>query len=547
MPREVRPSTPTSSASSLPVRAASTSTAATPPPRDVARKELDTELGGGALNRTKLSCNLKMAVGIFIGVVVGLLVMSIIVGALLASHGTAIPLVALIAAKVGSVGTAAAQLTGATGFGAGVLSSTVIGTITTAIFFGGGCLGDRLFRSGERDEMDKVFKESKTAYDQLAKEAGVTPTEDEIAHHTAKDQSTILTSQVGRNFIEEKRRAGLHFTGPADVVTSPVKAFGRFWTSTPAATARSVVDRKQYDKYLENYDREVALKNDPTGLTELNQLRGTQITQLLWNTDTMGDIYAKVPELVIIDRNIARLETLREKVALSQPGLLPKIDDRIAVEKAKAEVLITSRLTGVGYELDTFASKTGPVQNLLTIERDIRGLGLPPERTGQLLEAVAILIAQKTDVTIHNVNALVQNCQRRFPSTVATGEWKTREAVIQYAAQFARDPLMTETPPFSLSNNRAPMLVSRDTARMQVAKLLAHDVVAAAIHATPIPGSSGLAAGVTAHGIRSVKKARDVSATPTPDAARVQAASARVLTDTNTLTDLGDAEPRLPK
>jgi hypothetical protein len=465
-----------------------------------------------------------MAAGIFIGVVVGFVVLSIILGAVLASHGAALPFMALIAAKVASAGAAAAQVTGATGLMASILSGTVVGTIVTALFLGGGSLGDRLFRSGERDAMDKLFRESKKAYDELAK--GIAPTEDEIAAHIAKNQSTILTSQVGRNFIEEKRRAGLHFTGPADVVTSPIRAFGRFWTSTPGATAKSVADRKQYAAYLENYDREVNLKKDPTKLPELNQLRGTQITQLLWNTDTMGDIYAKVPELVIIDRNIARLETLRGKT--KDPELLSKIDDRIAVEKAKAEVLITSRLKG--HELGKFASTTGLITNLLTIERDIRAMDLSPERTGQLLEAVSILLAQNTKATIDDVNKLVQTCQKMFPSEQKEqDQWNTREAVIQYAAEFAHNPNIQ--PKFIVSNRQAtfipsqvkdPMLVDRDTVRMQIAKLKAHDVAAVAIHATPIPGSSLAAAAVTAHGIREVKKARTVSSTPTPEAARVQ-------------------------
>ncbi len=479
-------------------------TASSPPSITSVQEELKQDFGGDeSLKQKKLTCNAKMVAGIVVGVLVGTAVLLIVLGAVVASHGAVGAAIGLLATKLTMASTLAAHgiaahaSAAALGWIAKILSATGI----AILFLGGGKMGGELFRRGEAEQMDKLLAGTKV--EELEEKCHHTVTEKELQAHLTLQQATILSSQAGRDFVEAKRRSQLHYTGFGDVLKSPIKAFGHFWTSVPTTSLKSISDRKQYDMFSKNVEKERVLKVASTEgpraeetLQILNELRGVQLEQLVWRTDAMGEAYSKAPEAQIYDRNIAKLEVLLQKTF--DPSLRKEISSQIDREKEKKFLLIQTRLEGSPV-LAAISSPTSPIKSLLTLQQDLAALrDLLPERQGQVMEAISILLTQNPKAAIGDVNALVESLRKSFsllslsvvPKITAANYWKTRESVIQFAQGFIEGK---QDLTLTASESKAPMT----RVAGHFLGLRALDIAISFIHMVPVPGSSVMAAGVT--------------------------------------------------
>ena len=217
----------------------------------------------------------------------------------------------------------------------------------------------------------------------------------------------------------------------------------------------------------------------------------------------MGAAYAKIPELLAYDRNIAKLEILRTKVS-GKPQLIAEIDTRIQIEKEKKLELIQSSHRLTVAERGDIKVSNGPIKSLLSISEDIRGLGLSEEHTGQILEAVSILLKGHPKANINDVNRLVGLLRKQLARQPAQDQWKTRESVVEFAKSFTESKRLkkpedgstfTESPKLHHSENRNPSAL--ETRLLPIVLLAVVDGLAVGIHATPLPGSSAIAGGVT--------------------------------------------------
>jgi hypothetical protein len=482
---------------------------------DSVRAELIQDLKSDNLDRKTLSsCNLRMVLGIAVGVVVGFAVLAMVGGAVLASHGALGAALGIVAIKLAAGSSIAGHAILGGGAAGALLAKAISACSVALVFLGGGKIGGYFFNKGEIEQSEKLLKSQ--AVESLIDNSGIKISEKEIEEHIQNQQATILSSQAGRGFKEVGRKFKLHYSGIGDALLKIVKFFGHFWTSVPSASLKAISDRKQYDKYSKNVAAEEQWKLHSCGdnpsnkenLNQLNSLRKTQIERLVFRTAGVELAYEEAPEVQIIDRNIAKLEVLKNK---SDKDQHPGIDKQIARELEKKSLLIKERTNS---DPSIFAKdSSAPIRSLFSINSDISKLeGLSDEQKGQILEAVSILIRQNPEGTdISKINILITNLKEGIVSLAQPLErsphWQTREAVVNYAQDFAAEELSAENLAAKkfepkISDVKAPMTTSSG----YFLTLRALDVFISFVHLIPIPGSSGIAALLTAYSVKVEKK-----------------------------------------
>ncbi len=475
---------------------------AAPFPSKVAQ-ELRNDIGNDLSKQKALQSNWKMKLGIALGVLVGIAVIAIVAGGVVASHGAIGAALGIIATKL----TVGSQLAAHAIHGGGLVAKAISAIATALVFLGGGKIAGKLFNKGESEALENLAPTSSAEIKKLEETFGPV-TDAEIQNHRSKSEGTVLSVQAGRNFVQAGRNAKLHYAGDSykgffGIIKKFGKGFGHFWGLVATTTLKSFSDRKQYGMYNENLRLEKNLKQlsangDNNALKKLNQLRTTQIEQYVGKLDVVGVAYAKAPELLAFDRNIAKLEILKTR-AESSGKATDSIDAQILMERAKKSELLKGRL-GPG-ELGSIITPAGPLVSLLTVAEDVKGLnGVTDEAKGQILEAVSILLRQNSEATIQDVNHLFIFLRDKAGELGTS----TRESVIKYADQFAAAKREgADVPELRLesSTNTAP--ISAKHAAHLLLKTL--DIGISAIHALPISGSSALAGAVTAYAVTKEK------------------------------------------
>ena len=390
--------------------------------RQTVFRELRADFGDkiGLEQKTLSSCNWKMGLGIAVGVLVGSAILLSILGALAGSKGTLVPVLGVISTKL----TALTHLVAHVGhshhhdfvrYMMKMISKIVSPCISALVFLGGGKIAGKLFQAGEVEQMDKLLQPANNGLGKL--EGFNDISEAEIDQHISEQQSKVLSSQAGRNFLDAKRKSGLHYSGKSEVARKVVKAFGHFWGSVPSVSLKSIGDISQYRKFSESVERERDLKlcsaGDPGAsplataaastvevsaaagstaegsapealtpkkpenfLAELNELRGVQLDRFVLRNTAVGDVYTNVPEVQIYDRNITKLEILLKKTTDS--GQIQQIENAIQMQKEKKLLLIDQRTAFLqtnerGYifanellikRLDTFKEDIGRIEGI---------------------------------------------------------------------------------------------------------------------------------------------------------------------------------------
>lgn len=513
-----------------------------PSPAEKAKAELESDFGvqkEGKLadaQQLKLKCNWKMAAGIALGVVVGVVVLALVLAALGASHGALapvlIPMGKVASALLSHIGVSSA-IGGISSLGVSAAAAEV--GISITILFGGGGAAGALFRRGEQKELGKLLQSSDQALAELEgdKRIDISEVEDYIRF----EQSTVTSSQAGKNFIDLERRFRLQSSG-----VKTLGLFGYFWSAIPGVAARSLgSDQAQYSKRMEHYDREVDLKkasagdkkalselgfsNEEEALDALNDLRDIQIGQLVSKNSAVSKAYEKAPEILAIDMSLAKLRLLltREK----DPSKIKTIQERIQIEEEKKSQLINARMEAGSKEHSAVFSPKSPIKSLFSISSDIDKLpDLDAEQKGQLLEATAIYLEKHPDATIEDVNHLVSTLTIQITTKGIMGveNWNTRAVAIQFAQQFPLLSTMKEKEKKGVLGNwqekankhknsriPAPMSIGRAALSAKLAGLRALDVAIVGAHT--LPGGSVLSTLPTAAAI-----AVEKGTSPVPEA-----------------------------
>lgn len=465
----------------------------------------------------RLSSNVKMALGIAAGVLIGTLVLGILAASIL-SHGAAIPVFGLILAKLQAGGAFAAglithipHLAAIAPFVAKLIPDLAIGSVMLV----GGYKAGQAVKSGEAESMDEASKKLPGINDLYNEDNGLKSrllsiSEEDLENHRIEQQSHILSSQAGRNFNEASLKLKLHYPEGAvlGAIKNPIKAFGHFWSIVPYTSLKSIFDKKQYDLYNKNVEREKQLKENSVReksgdanisssekhLAELNEMRKAEIEELLKSNKSIYEAYKQNPQAILYDREIAKLEVLEKKVK----------DDQIQTANIQEAI---SRLKAIKMKLLDLESEersNNVIKSLFSINADIKALKLGPELEGQISEAVAILLANNPEATLEQVNDMVSKMNNGFTELVLlkkfgdhTPEWKYRQSSIEFAKRFVIDSQNNTNPSLrftiEIHSEKAPMVKKKGF----FLKLKALDLLISLIHLTPVPGSAAISMGLT--------------------------------------------------
>lgn len=514
----------------------------------------------------KIPNNWKMIACYAVGIVVGLAILTLMLAALAASHGTLGVVALAVFSKMGLSSSLLAIHAAITpvlfhGVAATVASYGMSIAQSAFLFLVVGGVAGAIYTRNKEKAKDLLCPESTARIDALAAKVlgkGQSISEAEIAAKEQAQKATILSSLLGKLCLKTKREQA-HKGG-----LNVVKGFAHMMMSGAYNTVQALrLGPKHHAATRANYDLEVDLKEKSShlndrgekALKELNELRRDQLEQAVWSSDAMAEAYRVAPELSSYDRNILKLQVLRAHAIVNLHGperenTLKAIDKELVSQRLLRMELVKSRLKPDSQEYKALfdcrqAGRTSVpefTRSMLTIVDDIdQFTDLSPEQRGQIVEGVALLLNSNPKATLADINLFVYQAYRGFGAVtggvldrewkshlIPSEQWKTREAVLNLALQHAADPgsQATDTPvQHTVSQERAPMLYSRDAFFARSRALQVMDMGTSLIHASGLPGSGLVGGVITGVAVATVKRNSAGAARTVTSGLRSQATS----------------------